>query len=148
MCVCMRVCFSSPLVRLETRCDLHDICSAPRACPQTFADLTVAQSPGPSAGATECDIEVHTEGGLGGHCGAIEDEVLLEKRESGERSVTGRGPHIVPSSAIREAKEKRKGKRVITAGFSVFEGLYGGLGLTVSILPGRLPSRRSMSLRL
>ena len=34
---------------------------------------------------------------LDGHCGAIEDEVLLEKREAGERSVTGRGPLIVLS---------------------------------------------------
>ncbi len=47
----------------------------------------------------ECDTEVETEDGLGGHCGAIEDEVLLEKRETGERSVTGRGPHIVLSLA-------------------------------------------------
>jgi hypothetical protein len=104
----MRVCFSSPLVRLETRCDLHDICSAPRACPQTFAALTVAQSPGPSAGATECDIEVHTEGGLGGHCGAIEDEVLLEKREAGERSVTGRGPTLFLLCHRKVEKRKEK----------------------------------------
>jgi hypothetical protein len=43
---------------------------------------------------TECVTEAESEGGLGGCCGAIEDEVRLEKRGTGERSVTGRGPHM------------------------------------------------------
>ena len=49
--------------------------------------------------ATECDTEVDTEGRLGGHCSAVKDGVLLGKREAGERSMTGRGPHIFLSFA-------------------------------------------------
>jgi hypothetical protein len=43
---------------------------------------------------TEFVTEAESEGGLGGCCDTIEDEVRLEKRGAGERSVTGRGPHM------------------------------------------------------
>jgi hypothetical protein len=58
---------------------------------------------------TECDTVAETEGGRGGRCVAIEDEVQLENRESGERSVTGRGPHIdlsIPTTKSRGKKIK------------------------------------------
>ncbi len=81
------------------------------------------------AGQEDTNFE-NTMGGLGGHCGAIEDEVLLEKREAGERSVTGRGPHISPPLPPKsERKEKQKGG--ITAGsFIFFEDPSRGLGHT------------------
>jgi hypothetical protein len=135
MCECVCVCECVLVVRWcvwRLGANLHDICSAPRSCPQTFAALTVAQSPGPSAGATECDIEVHTEGGLGGHCGAIEDEVLLEKREAGERSVTGRGPTLF--LLCHRKVEKRKEKWV----YNLRVPLSLSVAYTVPILRGRL----------
>ena len=73
-----------------------------------------------------------------GHCSAVEDGVLLGKREAGERSVTGRGPRIrLLSFATTKSQKKKKKGGFITAGSSLsllFEGPSHGLGHTAPTL--------------
>jgi hypothetical protein len=64
------------------------------------------------SGPTEC-VEAESEGGLGGCCGAIEDGVLLGKREAGERSVTGRGHCSAVEDGLLLGK-REAGERSVT----------------------------------
>jgi hypothetical protein len=59
---------------------------------------------------TEC-VEAESEGGLGGCCGMIEDEVRVEERGAGKRSVTGRGPRRSLSSCHPRGVSKSGKKR-------------------------------------
>ncbi len=60
---------------------------------------------------TEC-VEAQSEGGLGGCCGMIEDEVWVEERGAGKRSVTGgvraEVSPVAPTRSLRP--EKKKGR--------------------------------------
>ncbi len=73
---------------------------------------TLSYSPGPISGSTEYDTEAETEGGLRGHCGVMEDEVLLEKRGTGGRWVIGWGPHIGPSITTTKSRGGKGGRGV------------------------------------
>ncbi len=93
MCVCVCVCVCDFVGILETRCELRDVPHHWHVLQHLPHNCGVVTRP--ISWATECDTEIDTEGGwLGGHRSAVKDGVLLGKREAGERSVTGRGPHI------------------------------------------------------
>ncbi len=68
-------------------------------------------------GTTERDTEVDTEGGLGGHCSAVKDGVLLEKRESEERSD---GVRTFFSPVNRGKRKKGKARKRSEALFFFF----------------------------
>ena len=70
---------------------------------------------------TEC-VEAESEGGLGGCCGMIEDEVRVEERGAGKRSVTGRGPRRSLSSCHPRgvSKSGKKKREFLTARISLF----------------------------
>ena len=76
--VCMRVCFSCPFVCLGLAVDFA-IFVPHHGLVLKHLMINCNVDTYPSTGVTECDTEIETENGLGGHCGVIEDEVMLEK---------------------------------------------------------------------
>ena len=71
---------------------------------------------------TEC-VEAQSEGGLVGCCGMIEDEVWVEERGAGKRSVTGGvRAEVSPVAPTRSLKTEKKKGEFITAKnpFSLF----------------------------
>ena len=107
---------------------------------------------------TEC-VEAESEGGLGGCCGMIEDEVRVEERGAGKRSVTGRGPRRSLSSCQpREVSKsgEKKGKVSNCQNLSFFFSFFPLpslkalpiLWVAVPTLCAHLPAKRSKSLPL
>jgi hypothetical protein len=102
---------------------------------------------------TEC-VEAQSEGGLVGCCGMIGDEVWVEERGAGKRSVTGGvRAEVSPVAPTRSLRPEKKKGEFITAKtpFSLFFFFLSPKALpmpwvAVPILCSRLPAKLRKSL--
>jgi hypothetical protein len=99
---------------------------------------------------TEC-VEAQSEGGLVGCCDMIGDEVWVEERGAGKRSVTGgvraEVSPVAPTRSLRP--EKKKGEFIKTLSLSFFFLSPKALSMpwvAVPILCSRLPAKLRKSL--